>query len=635
MKQYHILVTLLLFSITVGYAQNGELYIPTNIQKAYNKKTRSEDGNPGMVYWQNRADYKINVKLDPKTLVIKGTETITYFNNSSDTLKELFFHLFPNMYKKGNYRDFEIDPSDESDGVSIDKMDINGFEINTSFQNRRLTYTHSGLSLRLKNPIYPGSSNKINISWSYTENRRSHIRAGMVDSTSFFIAYFFPRLAVYDDIDGWNRFDYTGGVEFYNDFGDFDVSITVPKNFVVWATGILKNPEEVLNEKYFKRYQAAINSNIVVRVIDTSDIRKRDFTKPNDFNTWKYKADFVTDFAFGTSDHYLWDAVSLLADKEKNKKILIDVAYNQNSKDFYENIKFAQQAITYMCNVFPGIPFPYPKITVFNGLSEMEYPMMVNNISYVQDIHGTFLLTAHEIFHTYYPFYTGLNETSYAWMDEGITTFSTYLLVNALDSLNEDKLTFLNDYKPYRGKNSDLPIFSNSNYIKRPVYDFISYPKPTHFFLVLRNHLGEKMFTKSFQDFIKRWKGKHPTPYDLFNTFKNVTGENLDWLIKPWIFEFGYVDFSIKEVIQSEGKFKVTIEKIGNYPAHVKIKVKYNTGSSEILRYPASIWKDNKKEYSAEKNDSRKVVEVEIYDLHNMDVNSSNNVFKVNARRKQ
>ncbi len=627
------LVILALFISGVAFPQTEGLYIPLNIQKAYQKKTRDINGNPGMVYWQNRADYKIDVKVDPRTRVVSGSETITYYNNSSDTLKELVFHLFPNLYKKGNSRDFEIEPDDETEGVIIEKMDINGFDINTSFQNRRLTFTHSGFSLRLKNLFYPGTSNKINISWHYTENRRSHIRTGMVDSSSFFIAYFFPRIAVYDDIDGWNRFDYTGGVEFYNDFGDFDVSIKVPKNYVVWATGLLKNPEEVLNEKYLKRYQAAVNSNVMVRVIDSTDLKFRDFTKPNSFNIWQYKAENVTDFAFGTSNHYLWDAVSLLVDKEKNRKVIIDVAYNKDSKDFYSVLKFAQQAIEYMCNVFPKVPFPFPKITVFNGLSEMEYPMMVNDVSYVNDLHGTFLLTAHEIFHSYFPFYTGLNETSYAWMDEGITTFTTYLLVSALDSLNQDKLTFLNDYKPHIGKNSDLPIFSNSNYIKRPIYDYISYPKPTHFFLVLRNLLGEELFTKSFQEFIRRWNGKHPTPYDLFNTIKSVSGENIDWLIKPWIFEFGYVDFTIKEVIQLDGKYKVTIGKIGNYPAHVKIKVKFNDGSSEILKYPVTIWKDNKKEFTDEKSDSRKVKSVEIYDIHQMDANPTNNIFTLNPRK--
>lgn len=615
------------------FSQTDGLYIPINFQKAYNMKTRSMDGNPGMVYWQNRANYNINVQLDPKTRQVSGTETISYFNNSSDTIKKIFFHLFPNLYKKGNARDVDIDTEDENEGVVISRIEVNGYEVNQPDRSKQITSFHSGFSLRLKEPLLPLNQLRVNITWRYTENSKSHIRSGQVDSTTYFVAYFFPRIAVYDDIDGWNSFSYTGTTEFYNDFGNFDVAITVPQNYLVWATGQLKNPEEVLTDKYYRRFQAAFNSNVLIRIIDTLDISQKNITQPNEFNTWKYSAENITDFAFGTSNHYLWDAQGMVVDKEKNKKILIDAAYNPKSGDFYNVVRYAQQAINFMCNTFPGIPFPYPKITIFNGLSEMEYPMIVNDKSYANNQHEAFLLTAHEIFHSYFPFYTGLNESKYAWMDEGLTTFTTYLIVNALDSLNKDNITFFNDYKPYMGKDLDIPLFTNSKYIKSPVYDFISYPKAALFLLVLRDALGDKVFNLSIREFISRWNGKHPTPYDLFYTIYSITNQNLDWLIKPWVFEMGYVDLAIKDLTISEGKYKIIVERAGRYPSPVKIKVHFSDGSFDNIYNSVNVWKDGRKELIIERNDPRKIKKVEILNDLQMDVYPQNNFFNPNIRK--
>jgi hypothetical protein len=225
-----VFTTILLMVFSNSYSQPKGYFVPINIQKAYSKKTRSFDGKPGIVYWQNRSDYKIKVALNPKSLLLEGEETITYLNNSPDTLKRIIFHLFPNMYKKGNMRDSDIDPADESDGLVIDKMAINGKEISTNLNSEFIYVEHTLLRLNLATPLKPQKQISIDISWHYLLNKGSQIRTGEVDSTSFFIAYFFPRIAVYDDIDGWNYYKYTGDSEFYNDYGNFDVSVSIPKN---------------------------------------------------------------------------------------------------------------------------------------------------------------------------------------------------------------------------------------------------------------------------------------------------------------------------------------------------------------------------------------------------------------------
>jgi len=624
-----VIVAILAIVISNCYSQSRGIFIPINIQKAYAKKTRSFDGKPGMVYWQNRADYKMDISLNPKTLLITGKEIITYSNSSPDTLKHLIFHLFPNMYKKGNMRDTDIDPADESDGVTIDKISVDEKDIPVTPDNELIYVEHTLLRLRLAIPLLPQKQISVDISWHYTLNRNSHIRTGAVDSTTFFLAYFFPRIAVYDDINGWNYYKYTNEQEFYNDFGNFDVSVTMPKNYLVWATGVLKNPDEVLNEKYYNRYKAANQSNIISHIIDTTDLKQSDFTISNPYNVWKFKADNVTDFAIGTSNHYLWDATSLVVDKQTGRKVFLDAAYNKNSKDFYKVISIARQSVELMCNSFPGVPYPFPKETVFNGLSEMEYPMMANDRSY-DDIHATIDLTTHEIFHSYFPFYCGFNEVNYAWMDEGITSFATYEFVSVMDP-GFAQVCFIDEYRPDMGTNLDLPVFINSSSLRRPVYDFMAYPKPALFFIFLRDVLGEEMFKKSFQEFVARWNGKHPMPYDLFSTISNVSGQNLDWLIKPWIFEYGYVDLAVKDIVEKNDKYSIIIERKGNYPSPVNLKISYQDNSVETIHNTAEIWKNGEVFFTIEKPIYRKIKKVELLDEYGIDINPSNNSFTVNG----
>ena len=627
----HIEFAAILVIITSNcFSQAIDIFIPYNIQKAFARKTRSTDGKPGIVYWQNRANYRIDVALDPKTLLISGKETITYTNNSPDSLKHLIFHLFPNMYKKGNMRDSDIDPADESDGLTIDKVSVNGNELDEKSKNELLYTEHTLLSLKLTPILLPDKQLSINIDWHYTLNRNSHIRTGAVDSTSFFVAYFFPRIAVYDDIDGWNYYKYTNEQEFYNDFGTYDVSISMPNNYVVWATGIFSNPEEVLSEKYLNRYKAVSQSNVIMHIVDSTDLVTGGITKSNNYNKWHFKADNVTDFAFGTSNHYLWDATSIVTDKQTGKKVLLDVAYNKDSKDFYQVISIGRKSIELMCNTFPGTPFPFPKETVFNGLSEMEYPMIVNNRSYL-DIHSTIDLTAHEIFHSYFPFYCGFNEVKYAWMDEGLTSMATYLFVSVMDP-DYAKICFIEDYQPDMGTSLDLPIFTSSSSLRRPAYDYLSYPKSALFFLFLRDIIGDDVFKKSIQEFISQWNGKHPLPYDLFNTISNVSGQDINWFIKPWIFEYGYVDLGV-DIVEKNEKYTITIERFGNYPAPINLKITFQDGLTETIHQSAAAWKNNENKYLIEKTIYRKIKKVELTDEYGLDVNPSNNSFSVNSWR--
>src|ERR1035437_1732300 len=625
--KYRLLLIIFLVFIFSEYSsgQNEWLYIPRNIQKAIDKGTRTLDGKAGINYWQNRASYNINVEFDPKARVVEGKERIIYSNNSPDTLNEILVHLFPNFFKKGNPRDFAINPEDEGNGVCIEKISYNGKGIDTGAYSNNNEYRGTILKLRLPIPILPRRKAEFSFDWNYILNKESDVRTGTIDSSTFFIAYFFPHIAVYDDIDGWNDFQYTGGVEFYNDFADFDVSIIVPKDYIVRATGELQNPEEVLTDKYLKRYRSALTSDNIVRIIDSNDIVQKGITISKTKNTWKFKAENVTDFAFAMSDHYSWDGSSLIVDKVTGRRVFIDAVYNKDSKDFYKVAKIAREEIEYMSTVLPGVPFPYPKETVYNGSGGMEYPMMANDSS-VPDS-SMVGLTSHEIFHSYFPFYMGTNESKYAWMDEGWAAYIDFMTTSTLYSIEVIKNSRVKAYKNAIGNDLDLPIIAISKYLKSPVYRYNAYIKAAYFYNMLKEYLGNDLFLKALHEYMDRWNGKHPIPYDFFNSMSNAIGEDLTWLIKPWFFEYGYLDLAIKDISLKGNNYNIVIEKKGNYPGGFKLKLIYSDGINEVISKNVSVWKDGKSRYILERPAGKKIIKAILFDKIWLDADSTNDEF--------
>ncbi|HWZ03434.1 MAG TPA: hypothetical protein VNX40_07445, partial [Mucilaginibacter sp.] len=303
-KRFTLMVSrlkiLLLPAVFAGincYAQTL-LPVPVNIQASYAKGTRSVTGEPGKNYWQNHADYTLKINFDPRTRLLNGTVSVDYINNSPDTLKGVDFKLYPNLYKKGSIRNMPVLPADVGDGVRIKQLSIN------QQKQDEKQWTIDGTNMSVKTPaILPKQSIHFDIAYSYTLNKTSHIRTGQVDSGAFFIAYFFPRIAVYDDIDGWNQQHYQGIQEFYNDFCHFNAEITVPGNYEVWATGNLKNAGEVLNDKFVKRLTDAAKDDKITDIFTEDDLKAGNITTNKTANTWKFDADSVTDLAFAISNH--------------------------------------------------------------------------------------------------------------------------------------------------------------------------------------------------------------------------------------------------------------------------------------------------------------------------------------------
>jgi len=626
-----ILIPLLTILFSFQLFSQEKLFIPRNIQTAYEKGTRSPDGKPGAEYWQNSAAYKIEVEVDPTTYLVNGSEEVTYYNNSPDTLKRIILRLYPNVFKKGSARDYSMSPEAVNDGVLIKKINVVGSSIN--LENRSIFKVTSTIAvIYLPEPISPKSSEDFSIEWSFNISSRATLRMGVYDSTSVFVGYWYPQIAVYDDIDGWDYFNYGGQEEFYNDFSNFDVEITLPNNFGVWATGELQNPEEVLTQKIFERFSAANESDDVVRIITSSDLNLAPvYNNDESKNTWIYKASNVTDFAFAFSDQYLWDGLRTVADTSNHKSVFVQAVYPIDSPDFHEVAEISKKLIAYFSYEMPGIKFPFSSFVAFNnGRSGggMEFPMMINDGS-PDILENTVSLTAHEMAHQYFPFYVGTNEKKYAFMDEGWAVMMIFKYMEKLSGINSRLISNVGNYEYLAGTEEDIPAMITSLSLTYTAYRNSAYDRSSIAYELLRDMLGDEIFLKSLQEFFNRWSGKHPTPYDFYFTFNEVTGQNLNCFWNPWFFESGYPDMSIDRVVINDGEAELTIRKVGDLPTPVKLKVIYENETSEEFYFNAGIWEDGNDIFITKIKLSDVLKEIRLGDLIIPDSNRNNNLFVV------
>jgi len=602
----------------------GTLPVPLNIRTAITKGTRTAMGQPGAHYWQNRADYSIQVRFDPRTRLVSGTESIVYTNNSPDTLRSLLFKLYPNLYKKGASRLQTIRPDDVTDGVSVSNLMVEG-----TAGNFPSAAPGTDANIRVP-PVIPGKSVRVSLAFSYTLNKNSHIRTGQVDSGAFFIAYFFPRVAVYDDIDGWNRNPYLGHLEFYNDFCNFDVDVTVPGGYMVWATGDLTNRHELLSATCNQRIDEAETKDGIVTVIDSSDLARGDVLQRKDSTTWKFHAVDVTDVAFAVSNHYLWKSSSLVVDPATGRRTRVDAVFNPAHKDFDEVVDFARKTVEGMSYRFPAWPYPYPHETVFDGLDQMEYPMMVNDnpLSRREDV---IELTDHEIFHTMFPFYMGVNETKYAWMDEGWASIGEWLISPMIDTSIIDRYG-IGEYSSGAGKENDLPIITLSTQQSGFTYFLDAYAKPAMGYLYAMDLLGDSLFRKGLHRYIRDWHGKHPIPLDFFGSMNAGSGRNLDWFWKRWFYEDGYPDLAIKEV-QHKGKAAfVVVANKGGKPLPVDLTIEFADGSKKEVHRSVGVWEKGNVETGVPVGSEKAIKKISLGSAHVSDTFPADNVWPVASR---
>lgn len=598
MKLKTFLVGLMaLFMTNALYAQS-DLYIPKEIQNAYKNGTRSKDGKPGEKYWHNTVDYKIDVTITPETRAISGKETVVYTNNSPDELSSIVIRLYYDVFKKGNKRGAAVNAEDIGDGVDLKAVVVGGVAYDLA-NTRQLRRRGTNLTITLAEPLKVDGELTMEFEWEQKVPLTVR-RTGALDSTSFFIAYWYPQVAVYDDVFGWDRIDYTLSTEFYNNLANFDVNITAPDNFLVWATGTLENSAAVLPDNILERYTTAQSSVDLVNIVATDDLKGLKLKS----TTWNYKATEVSDFAFAMSDHYLWDGLS---QKVSGKDVLIATAFPVADAEKYTKVtKVQQKTMKHFSEDVPGIPYPYPEFTTFIGLKGggMEFPMMANNAGPGDGV------TIHEMFHTYFPMYVRINERRFAWMDEGWANFVTSLV--QYKYFNEENSGSL--YGGFKfgmqgmiGTIGDLPTITSSQYMGNN-YGYHSYSLPSFTYALIYQHLGEEKFLEAFREYIKRWAKKSPTPYDFFYTFENVSGEDLSWLWNPWYFKMGYPDVAIA----SFEKGKLVVNRLGDRPVPISVQVVYENDETYSVIKSTSVWNNGNKSYTIEIPKAKKVKEITV-----------------------
>ncbi|KAF2509579.1 M1 family metallopeptidase [Flavobacterium zhairuonense] len=573
------------------FAQNAfaqELYMPRNIKDAYAKGTRSMDGKPGKNYWQNHGNYNMEITVDAKTKMVSGTETIVYENNSNDTLRNLKIRFVNNLHKPTSPRGGSVSEDFLSNGLTITSLKIEG-EV---YKEDARSWGTIG-SVKMKKALVPHSKITIDIDWNYPLSKESG-REGQIDETTFFVAYSYPRVSVFDDYNKWDMLPHTDRQEFYNDFNDYTFSVKAPKNYVVYATGDLLNPDEVLQPEFAARIKKSYVTDEVMHIANEQEMKNGLVTKQNDWNIWKFEAKHISDVCFGLSDHYLWDASSVVVDKKTNRRASVQAAYDVKGTDFVNSIKNNQYALDFFSNNWPGVPYPFSKMTAFQGFADMEYPMMCND-SQMGDPVFAQLVQDHEVAHTYFPFYMGINETRYAFMDEGWATTFEYLIgISEHGKEAADKF-----YKSFRvqqyitdlSTEEDQPIISMSSQLSGPGYGNNSYGKPSLSYLALKDMLGDDLFKKALHAYMENWNGKHPIPWDYFNSFNTATGKNLNWFFNNWFFTNNYIDLSVKEV----NKNKVSIENVGGFAVPFDIVVVYTDNSAETVHQTPAVWEKNQK----------------------------------------
>lgn len=612
-----ILSIILLTWLSIQFCCAQELPVARSFEKAYLQQTRNIKGTPGPLYWQNTANYEIKVDFNPGSRQLTGIVDINYKNNSQDTLKSLLFKLYPNLYKTDAVRNQYVAAADMTTGVHINSCTID----NNKLDSTKLLIRETNMNVKGK-PILPGQQVHIQISYNYVLNKTSFIRTGQIDSGAFFIAYFFPRIAVYDDIDGWNKYPYAGKEEFYNDYGNFHAEITVPGDYQIWATGELKNEQEVYEPKILRRIEKAENNDEVVDIMTNDDLKKGKYTTTN---TWKFEADHVIDFAFAISNHYLWKSTSVLVDSVTKRRTRVDAVFNPDHKAYLPIIGYARKTVDLISHYFPKVPFPYSHETIFDGLDAMEYPMMVNNLPFPHKKEAI-QLTAHEIFHTLFPFYVGTNETKYSFMDEGWATMAEFYLYPKIDTASATVNYDLSSFNNSAATAEEVPVMTltpqlygrDARYTEKDL-------KPALAMLYLKEMLGDRLFLQAMHYYMDNWKGKHPSPYDFFNSMNTGSGINLNWFWKNWFFEKNAPDLAISKITHQQLNYTITISSPGNLAVPIHLTLKYHDGSKQTIHRNISCWKKGNKFVKLFFKAKKPIKELFLGNTSDVDIHPENN----------
>ncbi len=574
--------------------------LTNSIEKAYRAGTRDTSGRPGAKYWQLEADYSIDASLDPETQTITGSETISLHNNSPDSLDRIVLRLDHNIYRPRVPRGFSV-PAESTDGMVVNRIKINGVAVDLKLSPPgqrgpqappaiEKTFV-AGLdqtvaTVNLATPIEPRSLATIEIDWRTKlpggEGGQGHRMTQRWESRLFQPTQWYPRLAKYDDLRGWETNLYLGPSEFYNNYGKFDVKIEVPAGWLVSGSGVLQNAGEVVAPFVRERLASALKTDEEVMIVKEDERGVGKALLPREKNVWHFIAEKVNDFAWATSNEFVWR--STRANIPTKGFIPIHMFYLPERARFFANAgKNSRHALEFYSKLL--IPYAFPQLTLQDGPSAgMEYPMVINSNQGAAD---------HETFHQWIPMMVGTNETRYGWMDEGFNQYSN-ILSNAdargrpfdLDRMGQS-------YGRISGNEDEPMMMWNANY-GGSFYGFQTYNKAPLMFSMLGGIVGDDAMNAAIKKYVEAWKFKHPSPWDFTFFMNKELSRDLNWFWYYWLFTTESVNGSIKEVVSQGGKTRVRVHQAGEMPSPVVLKVEFADGSEKIKVMPNAKMTDDK-----------------------------------------
>jgi hypothetical protein len=600
---------------------------------------RTASGKPGPSYWQNRSDYNINVTLDEAENSLSGELTLTYTNNSPEALDFIWLYLEQNRFTETS-RGTLTTPvqGNRYNGDVNGGYDISGLQAQIVGKNKRVSSKYliddTRMQVFFEEPIQPnGGKATVRMNFKYLIPEKGMDRMGRLkvkDGVIYAMAQWYPKVAVFDDVTGWNTDPYLGAGEFYLGYGDFEYKVTVPFDHIVVASGELVNANQVLTKKQQERMKQAAGSDERVYIIEPEEITDyaNNRVAKSGTTTWHFKMQNTRDVAFASSKAFIWDAARI--NLPSGKKAMAQSVYPKESdgqEAWGRSTEYGKASVEHYSEMWYEYPYPVA-VNVAADINGMEYPGL-NFCSFRSKGEGLWGVTDHEFGHNWFPMIVGSNERRHAWMDEGFNTFINYYSYLAFNNGEyTNNLIQTRRYVGWLTNENREPIATHPDRTQSNNLGMVAYFKPALGMIMLREYiLGHERFDNAFRSYIKAWAYKHPQPSDFFNHMENVSGENLDWFWKGWFYSNANIDLAIDAVYPYGANYIVALSNKGDLPMPVLMEITFEDGSKERRSLPVEIWFKGNQWNHLLKVD-KKVLSIELDpDKVITDINSANDIW--------
>jgi hypothetical protein len=644
-KTVFMLVLALLLPVSILICQTpaterpfiNPIPVPDFYIQAVEKGTRSVEGTPGPNYWQQFAEYSINVTLHPDRNLIEGLVTIKYINNSPDTLTTLHLDLDLNMHKSGAARS---EQTEVTDAVTIRNVAVQGQQL-AEMRMGRERYQVDGTRLFILPPrnVSPGETTTIDVSFSLEMPQKgAGARVGHDSGNVFFAGYWYPRMAVYDDLNGWHPDTFLGRAEFYHGFGNYDIEISAPANWVIMSTGEFLNSRDVLAPHVLERYNRAAMSDSTVSIITADDFGYSATTgSAGDTLTWQFRAEMVRDIAFSATRESFWDGGrASVGDRNGDgieEFISVHSFWRERAPFWSRSVDYMQHSITHL-SAYTGFSYPWPHMTAVEAGNiiggGMEFPMMTLIGDYnTRGPDALYGVTYHEIAHMWIPMIISTDERRYSWIDEGYTVFHTDR--GRIDFMNLDlrELTRQNYLRlAYLGAEGEMMRWSDHHHTLE-AFRIASYQKPAAILTALKGVLGAELFGEIHQEMFKQWSFRQMSPFDMFAFFESRAGRDLSWFWRSWYFETWSMDHAIETVEETDNETIIHIRDYGNAVMPIHLTYTINDGTEiDYAGTSVDTWLSGKRT-KAISLPHKGIQRIEIdQHRHFPDANRSNNIWE-------